>query len=122
MRTPEEIGKIVRRLRGTLSLRDFAAKCGVSHSTIDYIEKGYDFRTGKPTYPSAVVLSKIAAAANVPLDYIVGVNTSEENTTPTDELVLNDGEKALVKLFRSASPYQREIILQLLAAKITPKE
>ena len=122
MKTPEEIGKIVRRLRGSLSLRDFANKCGVSHSTIDYIEKGYDFRTGKPTYPSAVVLSKIAAAAQVPLDYILGVNTAEDSTTPTDEFVLNDGEKALVKLFRLASPYQREIILQLLAAKITPKE
>lgn len=72
MRTPEEIGKIVRKLRGEMSLREFAELCGVSHSTIDNIEKGFDFRTKKPTNPSAVVLSKIAAAANVSLDFILG--------------------------------------------------
>ena len=66
---------------------------------------------------------QIAKILDVSPDWLSGLDVPvEENTTPTDDLVLNDGEKALVKLFRLASPYQREIILQLLAAKITPKE
>ena len=75
MREPKHIGTIVRNLRGKMSLRDFAQKCGVSHTTVDYIEKGFDFRTGKPSHPSAVVLNKIATACNVPLDYILGGDT-----------------------------------------------
>lgn len=39
-----------------------------------------------------------------------------------EALGLSEGEQKLVELFRSASPYQQEIILQLLEAKITPKE
>lgn len=118
MRTPEEIGKIVRRLRGNLSLRDFATKCGVSHSTIDYIEKGYDFRTGKPTFPSAAVLSKIAAAANVSLDYIVGVNKSEENTIPTAELTLSDGERMIIDLFRQIPVESQESAIEMLRSAL----
>ena len=38
VKSPEEIGKIVRELRGDVSLRAFAEKCTVSHSTIDNIE------------------------------------------------------------------------------------
>lgn len=76
MKTPEEIGKIVRELRGEQSLRDFAEKCGVAHSTIDTIEKGFDFRTNKPVNPSVVVLNKIADAAGVPLSYITDNDTT----------------------------------------------
>lgn len=73
MRPSSEIGKTVRALRGELSLREFAKKCDISHTTLDNIEKGVDFRTGKPTNPSAIVLAKIATAARVPLSYIIGV-------------------------------------------------
>ena len=43
MRSPEEIGKTVRQLRGNLSLREFAQKCGISHTSIDTIEKDTTF-------------------------------------------------------------------------------
>lgn len=75
MRKPDEIGTIVRQLRGRMSLRAFAEKCKVSHTTLDNIEKGRDFRTGKPVNPSAVTLNKIAVACNVPLEYIIGSDT-----------------------------------------------
>lgn len=93
-----------------------AYRLGVDRSTISNYLKG--------KYTAKIdVIRKIAKILDVSPDWLSGLDVPvEENTTPTDELVLNDGEKALVKLFRSASPYQREIILQLLAAKITPKE
>lgn len=88
MRSPEEIGKAVRQLRGGLSLRDFAQKCGISHTSIDTIEKGYDFRTKKPTQPKLATLSKIAEACGVPLAHI-----TEE---PSDILPNNQEDVVIV--------------------------
>ena len=67
MKNISEIGKIVRELRGDLSLRDFAEKCAMSHTTIDNIEKGIDFRTGKTVQVKISTLEKIAKACNVPI-------------------------------------------------------
>ena len=72
MKTEKEIGLTVRQLRGEMSLRDFAKKCSTSHTTIDNIEKGVDFRTGKPTQVKMSTLQKIASACGVALSYIVG--------------------------------------------------
>ena len=71
-REPEEIGRIVRELRGSVSLREFAKKCDISHTTIDNIEKGVDFRTGKPTQVKITTLQKIASACGVSITYIIG--------------------------------------------------
>lgn len=72
MREPKEIGRIVRELRGSVSLREFAKKCDMSHTTVDNIEKGVDFRTGKPTQIKITTLQKIASACGVPITYIIG--------------------------------------------------
>ena len=61
----------VRELRGDQSLRDFGDRCGVSHTTIDTIEKGVDFRTGKEARPTVYVLNKIATACGVKLSYLL---------------------------------------------------
>lgn len=82
MRTISEIGKIVRELRGDLSLREFAEKCAMSHTTIDNIEKGVDFRTGKTVQVKISTLEKIATACNVPVGYIIG----ESNQTLPDNV------------------------------------
>ena len=88
MRTAKEVGVIVRQLRGDMSLRDFAKKCGMSHTTIDNIEKGEDFRTGKPVQIKITTLQKIADACNVPITYIIGEEQQDSNTpvsaVPTD--------------------------------------
>ena len=72
MRTEKEIGENVRRLRGEMSLRDFAKKCDISHTTIDNIEKGYDQRTGKPAQVKVATLQKIAIACGVEISSIMG--------------------------------------------------
>ena len=82
MKNEKEIGLTVRQLRGDMSLRDFAQKCAISHTTIDNIEKGVDFRTGKPTQVKMSTLQKIATACHVSLSYIIGENAAEDNTLP----------------------------------------
>ncbi len=76
----KEIGLIIRKLRGDLSLREFADKCGISHTTIDNLEKGIDFRTGKPTQVKMTTLSKIADACDVPIT--IFVNDIPKTDTP----------------------------------------
>jgi transcriptional regulator with XRE-family HTH domain len=85
MRTEKEIGLIIRELRGDLSLRDFAKKCEISHTSIDNLEKGIDHRTGKPTQVKVATLQKIADACLVPLSYI----TDEEKPAEDDGLSPN---------------------------------
>lgn len=82
MRNEKEIGEIIRHLRGNLSLRDFAQKCDISHTTIDNLEKGIDYRTGKPTQVKVATLQKIADACLVPLSYI----TDEEDDAQEQKL------------------------------------
>ena len=78
----KNIGQIIRELRGPLSLRDFADKCGVCHTTIDNLEKGVDFRTGNPTQTKLATIQKIAEACDVPVSYIIG----EKTVAITDEM------------------------------------
>lgn len=59
-----ELGKFVKEKRGQKSLRDYAALIGISHSHLDSIEKGFDYRTGNPLNLSGDVLDKIATATN----------------------------------------------------------
>ena len=80
MKSPKEIGETIRELRGKESLRDFAAKCDISHTSLDAIEKGYNFRTGKPTFPSTMTLEKIANGANVPLSYLIDSDDKNKNS------------------------------------------
>ena len=48
------LGPIIKKYRTAkgLSLRAFAAKCGLSHSYVDILEKGRDPRNGQPPRPS----------------------------------------------------------------------
>lgn len=60
--TIETISVFVRKHRGNLSLREFANKCGVSHTTIDNLERGVDPRTGKPPRIGLGTWQKIKSA------------------------------------------------------------
>ncbi len=108
MRTPKEIGDIVRRLRGDASLREFAQKCDVAHTTLDNIEKGYDPRTSKPTQPKVATLQKIANAAKVSLSYIIG---DEKTQTPPP---LSEGEQKLLELFKEVPEEQQGMLLEMI--------
>lgn len=76
MYTEQEIGNIIKQLRGDMSLREFAEKCNISHTTIDTLEKGYDFRTKKPAQAKLTTLQKIADACGVSLSYVTGESST----------------------------------------------
>ncbi len=59
------IGSFIKNYRGDMSLREFADKCGISHTHLDSIEKGFDPRTGKPVRVTVDTLKKIASAMNM---------------------------------------------------------
>lgn len=62
-----DLGEFIKskRLGMDLSLREFAKLCDLSHTHIDSIEKGLDYRTGKPVRVTNDTLAKIANAINV---------------------------------------------------------
>lgn len=62
------IGNFIKKYRGNMSLREFAEKCGISHTHLDSIEKGVDPRTGKPVSVTVETLKKIATAMNMSIN------------------------------------------------------
>lgn len=70
------LGEVVRNYRqeNHLSLRAFGEKCGISHTTIDCIEKGYDPRTGKRVNITNVTFSKLANVLKVPVSVLVDLS------------------------------------------------
>ena len=110
MNTESEIGRIVRELRGEFSLRAFAQKCGISHTSLDNIEKGFDFRTGKPTQPKTITLLKIAKAANVPLAYIIGEEKAPDK--------MPEAEDELIQLIRLMPEEMKKIYVDALKAAL----
>jgi transcriptional regulator with XRE-family HTH domain len=88
-----------------MSLRTFASLCNISHTTLDNIEKGVDFRTKKATNPSVYTLQKIAKAANVPLSYITGED--EIQNSPEQ---LSEGERRLINCYNKLSDEAQEVL------------
>lgn len=62
------IGDFIKKYRGDMSLREFAEKCGISHTHLDSIEKGIDPRTGKPVSVTVETLKKIAKAMKMTIN------------------------------------------------------
>lgn len=72
-----KLGNKIREARGDLSLRDFAKKCGISHTHLDSIEKGYDPRTGKPVKVSLDTIKKLSAGTGIPLHNLIDYDLNE---------------------------------------------
>ena len=82
------IGKIIKELRDKDSLRDFAKKCNIAHTTIDNIERGIDPRTNKETEPKAKTLQKIANACGEN----VYIFFEDEKIKPSEDTILLIGK------------------------------
>lgn len=66
------LGNYIHRKRDALglSLRKFAEKCELSHTHIDSIEKGMDFRTGKQVRVTTETVEKIAKALDISFEIL----------------------------------------------------
>ncbi|MBQ9941440.1 MAG: L-serine ammonia-lyase, iron-sulfur-dependent, subunit alpha [Christensenellaceae bacterium] len=73
------LGNFIRQQRGDQSLREFAARCGVSHTHVDSIEKGCDPRTGKPVRVTTETLRNLARGMGVDYLYLAAL---AENMDP----------------------------------------
>ena len=110
MKTEKELGAAIKELRGSMSLRDFAKKCDISHTTIDNLEKGFDFRTGKPVQVKIATLQKIADACGVPLSKIIG--DKEKPTVNNGEL--SESRQKLIDWAQSVPESEVDRLLQLI--------
>lgn len=66
-----ELGYYLKGLRGKKSLREVAEKCGISHTYLDTLEKGYDPRTKKERKPNPEVLEKLANYYSVDYEHLM---------------------------------------------------
>lgn len=82
------IGEYIRKYRDGMSLRDFADKCGISHTHLDSIEKGVDPRTGKPVKVTVETLKKIATAMNMTINDLL----IKSGDVKVEDLVFDNAE------------------------------
>lgn len=102
------LGNFIQEKRNEmgLSLREFGGLCGISHTTIDCLEKGYDPRTGKPINITNSTFGKLANALNVPVAYLVEL--SQGIKSKPVEKNIDRLEDEFIQLFRSLSPEAQE--------------
>ena len=67
------LGELLKDYREehSLSLRNFATQCNISHSYIDKLEKGIDPRNGQPVEPTLDMIEKLAKAMGLSLDSLL---------------------------------------------------
>lgn len=70
-----EIGFLIKRHRQekNLTLREFAAKCGTSHSYIAMLENGKNSKTGEPIVPSISMLRKISLGMGISINELIAM-------------------------------------------------
>lgn len=111
-------GNYIKRKRTEmgLSLRKFGELCGISHTHIDSIEKGVDFRTGKAIAVSNETTEKIAKALDIDSDilYLLKINSNspkfdfyydpyeDDNIRGQCDIVLKDKNKSIEEKFEAA--------------------
>lgn len=61
-----EIGELLKELRGKKSIREVSKDIGISHTYLSTLEKGYDPRTKKERKPTPEVLRKLSHYYNIP--------------------------------------------------------
>ena len=76
------LGDVVRKYRqeNHLSLRAFGEMCGISHTTIDCIEKGYDPRTGKRVNITNMTFSKLSDVLKIPVSEEISLSYIPKET------------------------------------------
>lgn len=83
-----EIGELLKKIRGSDSLRKAGEKTGLSHNYISILEKGADPRSGAPIKPSPDTLKAYEKGYNYSYEELMRVagyiTDAEESTPPQD--------------------------------------
>ena len=110
-------GEIVKeyRAKNNLSLREFASKCGMSHSYIAMLENESNSKTGEPMVPTITTINKIARGMGKTIDAIIAeaddmlVSLSKEKETINEKLTPEEYE--ILQLFRSLDEVGQNVML-----------
>ena len=121
--TLSELMKQYRKARD-LSQRDFARKCGLSHSLISILEMGVNPQTGKKPQPDLETYRKLAVGMNRSVqDLFNDLGNSESvrlfavDSMPVKAEVKNDRElEGLLKIWRVATPERKKAIIRVIKA------
>ena len=121
--TLSELMKQYRKARD-LSQRDFARKCGLSHSLISILEMGVNPQTGKKPQPDLETYRKLAVGMNRSVqDLFNDLGNSESvrlfavDSMPVKAEVKNDrGLEGLLKIWRVATPERKKAIIRVIKA------
>ena len=111
------LGEIVKeyRTKNNLSLREFASRCGMSHSYIAMLENEENSKTGEPMVPTITTINKIARGMGKTIDALIAeaddmlVSLSTERETITEKLTTDEYE--ILQLFRSLDEKGKEFML-----------
>ena len=71
--------------------------------------------------PDNNTLIKLASYFNISVDYLLGNNTLSGSPTP-EEPQLSDSEVALLKLFRSVSSEDQELVLRMIRGALNNQQ
>lgn len=87
-----ELGDLLRNLRGSRSLREIADITELSHTYISDVEKGYRRGSKKPLHPSPDTLKRLANAYNYSYEEIMKIAGYIEDRNEKNSFLTNDDD------------------------------
>lgn len=117
-----KLGELVKKYRQdhSLTVREFAVKCGVSHGYVAMLENGKNSKTGLPITPSLVTLNKIATGLGLTIDELIATVDDMPVTLQTvpdrSSDRTSDFKKALLELADYIPEEMQEHFLELTKA------
>lgn len=118
-----DIGSIIKgyRQRNNISLRDFATKCGTSHSYIAMLEAGKNSKTGEPIVPSLIMLNKIAKGLGMTINELVEqcddmpISLTMDDKKPTDDDgELSENRKKLIQFAQTVPEDKVDLVIRIM--------
>ena len=95
------LGDLIKeyRTKNKMSLRDFAQRCGLSHTYISALEKNIDPRTGKPIAPTLDTVKYISKGMNMSIESILKVLDDEQEFKMNEEAPKYNSSSAIVMVY-----------------------
>ena len=113
-----KISEVVKQYRERmgLSLRDFANRCGISHTTISFIENEKNPTTGRPMELSLITYQKLANGMGMSLQTLWEL-LGDDMAVP---MKYTEEEQLLISAWRAADDMDRELARRALHLSSDP--
>lgn len=100
-----ELGDYLKKLRGSVSLREAAKRSGISHSYINSLEAGSHPKTGAPINPTPDILRSLAKAYNHSYDdlmVLAGYMDEDGNISSIEETEMESMKREIREIVSMA--------------------